>query len=225
MYDPAMMRFTGRDPLKGNLAEPLTVHKYLYCGNDGINKVDLDGRWAITVGGSVSGIGSAGLLNGASQSSMASLINGGLGIHALMRQALIGLVALEVDLGIGGTAGAGIVFGQNDDGRAFFGSIFHAAAGGAVCNGGGAAMTLDIGFSPNAQNMQDLAGGFVEVGGSATVPAFVGSVFTGFSIGGSYAVGAKGIEMYTVNLGGGVNTGGVSWEGHLYGGGAIVSEW
>ena len=43
-YDPAMMRFTSRDPVKGKYIKPLTLHQYLYCGNDSINRVDWNGR-------------------------------------------------------------------------------------------------------------------------------------------------------------------------------------
>ena len=82
-----------------------------------------------------------------------------------------------------------------------------------------------IGFSPNAQSMQDLAGGFTEVGGSVTVPAFVGSIFTGGSMGFTYGLGDNSVEMYTMSLGAGTNAGGVSWEGHVYRGGAMVYEW
>lgn len=43
MYDPGMMRFTSRDPVKGKLIQPLTLHKYLYCASDPINRVDITG--------------------------------------------------------------------------------------------------------------------------------------------------------------------------------------
>ncbi len=45
MYDPTMMRFTTRDPAEGTFAEPLTLHKYLYCLNDPANRVDLSGAY------------------------------------------------------------------------------------------------------------------------------------------------------------------------------------
>ena len=48
-YDPTMMRFTSRDPVKGKYREPLTLHKYLYCLNDPINLVDPDGETAKTL--------------------------------------------------------------------------------------------------------------------------------------------------------------------------------
>ena len=43
-YDPAMMRFTSRDPVKGIYKEPLTLHRYLYCQNNSINSTDPSGR-------------------------------------------------------------------------------------------------------------------------------------------------------------------------------------
>ncbi len=44
MYDPALMRFTARDPLIGTREEPLTLHKYLYCLNNSINLTDPAGK-------------------------------------------------------------------------------------------------------------------------------------------------------------------------------------
>lgn len=39
-YDPHIARFTARDPIEGDFKEPLTLHMYLYCINDPINKAD-----------------------------------------------------------------------------------------------------------------------------------------------------------------------------------------
>ena len=44
-YDPATMRFMTRDPVRGKMREPLTLHRYLYCLNDPCNKVDLTGEY------------------------------------------------------------------------------------------------------------------------------------------------------------------------------------
>jgi RHS repeat-associated protein len=44
MYDPQLMRFTGRDPVRGKFADPLMLHKYLYCQNNSINRVDPNGK-------------------------------------------------------------------------------------------------------------------------------------------------------------------------------------
>jgi RHS repeat-associated protein len=43
-YDPVLWRFTNRDPVTGNYEEPMSLHKYLYCGNDSINKTDPTGE-------------------------------------------------------------------------------------------------------------------------------------------------------------------------------------
>jgi len=45
-YDPQTARFTGRDPLNGGFKEPLTLHAYLYCLNDPINRTDPSGEWS-----------------------------------------------------------------------------------------------------------------------------------------------------------------------------------
>ncbi len=39
-YDPVLMRFTGRDLVNGKYEESLSLHRYLYCINDPINKID-----------------------------------------------------------------------------------------------------------------------------------------------------------------------------------------
>ena len=39
-YDPHISRFTARDPIRGKFEEPMTLHVYLYCINDPINKID-----------------------------------------------------------------------------------------------------------------------------------------------------------------------------------------
>jgi RHS repeat-associated protein len=48
MYDPAMMRFTGRDPVDGEREEPLTLHRYLYCWNSPILYIDPAGEYGVT---------------------------------------------------------------------------------------------------------------------------------------------------------------------------------
>ena len=45
MYDPVLMRFTARDPVRGKFTEPMTLHVYLYCLNDPINHIDPTGEW------------------------------------------------------------------------------------------------------------------------------------------------------------------------------------
>jgi RHS repeat-associated protein len=43
-YDPVLARFTSRDPLQGSFKEPMTLHKYLYCADDPINRTDPTGK-------------------------------------------------------------------------------------------------------------------------------------------------------------------------------------
>jgi len=42
-YDPYIGRFTSRDPVFGQFEEPLTLHAYIYCINDPVNKMDIWG--------------------------------------------------------------------------------------------------------------------------------------------------------------------------------------
>ena|GEM_PF-1713006 len=44
-YDPVILRFTGRDPVRGGFREPLTLHAYLYCMNDPLNATDPTGEF------------------------------------------------------------------------------------------------------------------------------------------------------------------------------------
>ena len=48
-YDPQLMRFTARDPVKGEYNNPLTLHPYLYCLNDPVNRVDPSGQVVVNV--------------------------------------------------------------------------------------------------------------------------------------------------------------------------------
>ncbi len=63
-YDPELMRFISRDPVRGNVFESMTLHRYLYCVNDPVNRFDPDGKWGLfaarlVVGGLISGISNA----------------------------------------------------------------------------------------------------------------------------------------------------------------------
>ncbi|MBN1406772.1 MAG: RHS repeat-associated core domain-containing protein, partial [Calditrichaceae bacterium] len=45
MYSPYLGRFASHDPVMGKFEEPMTLHKYLYCGNDPVNGMDPTGLW------------------------------------------------------------------------------------------------------------------------------------------------------------------------------------
>ena len=59
MYSPYLSRFNGYDPVYGGYTEPLTLHQYLYCLNDPVNRVDLSGRFSLVEQNAVQGIGNA----------------------------------------------------------------------------------------------------------------------------------------------------------------------
>ena len=44
-YDPQLLRFTSRDPVFGGYEDPMTLHRYLYCANDPINRIDPKGEF------------------------------------------------------------------------------------------------------------------------------------------------------------------------------------
>jgi len=50
-YDVILGRFTTRDPVKGTLREPMTLHKYLYCLNNPLNATDPNGEFLGLIGG------------------------------------------------------------------------------------------------------------------------------------------------------------------------------
>ena len=43
-YQPTVGRFLTRDTYTGESGDPLSLHLYTYCGNDGMNKCDADGN-------------------------------------------------------------------------------------------------------------------------------------------------------------------------------------
>ena len=44
-YEPAQMRFSQKDLLRGDLSAPTTLNRYLYCVNDPVNFADYDGQF------------------------------------------------------------------------------------------------------------------------------------------------------------------------------------
>lgn len=47
-YTPATGRFMTRDTYTGEADDPLSLHLYAYCDNDGVNQVDPSGHWGRT---------------------------------------------------------------------------------------------------------------------------------------------------------------------------------
>jgi len=48
IYDPVIGRFTSRDPVRGSFREPMTLHAYLYCADDPINRIDPTGEFTFS---------------------------------------------------------------------------------------------------------------------------------------------------------------------------------
>jgi len=44
-YDAAQGRFTGQDPVKGNVVVPKSLNPYTYCWGNPLGMTDKDGRW------------------------------------------------------------------------------------------------------------------------------------------------------------------------------------
>jgi len=61
---PEIRRFITRDEYRGEASEPISMHRYAYCGNDPINYVDPMGTYQVAVsinggGGGYSSLGNS----------------------------------------------------------------------------------------------------------------------------------------------------------------------
>jgi len=227
MYNPHIGRFTSRDPVFGKFEEPLTLHRYLYCGNDPINYVDPDGRIAIVIGGSFSGNITA--------SDLSSGFNnrrglGGIGAMAAYYSAILpGMTMLTDHVGWGGTAGAGFVAawdhtrklsGLNESDAWSWGTMQWVAGGySGSTTGTGGSLMFDVGLS-NATHVSKLAGPFVEGGVSGPSPLWgipmSGTLSRGMNEDGSWN------DIWLGTVSGGAATPG--YEGHLFVGYSWVQE-
>jgi len=237
-YDPHISRFTARDPVFGRLEEPLTLHRYLYCGNNPINYTDIDGEWAFSIGLSgsanftLSDIGGSKLFRNALPKALGGIADMIQYYSVMMPLA----VAISDQVGYGGTVGGAFVVAKDTSkgyvtgGGWSYGLMGYAAGGNSLNTGKGAALTIDIGFSWQAQHVTQLGGFFVEFGGSFTTPApflFFGINTAGFTVsrGQDEESGQfTGIDLWTLSLGWGTSSKGISAEGHGYVGHTWVKE-
>jgi RHS repeat-associated protein len=158
-YNPYISRFTSRDPVDGEFERPLTLHKYLYCGNNPINKIDPSGEWAILYPGGLTWSAQVGPLGG------------------------------------GGSVTPFFFYGMSDDLTFFCGWLTFAEGGFELPPGLGGFLMYSVGWSPNAQSPEDLAGTYIEGGGS------VGFGFAGgASVGWSLETGTI-LELYSAGVG------------------------
>jgi len=207
-YNPHLSRFTSRDPVFGKAEQPLTMHKYLYCGNGPIDRVDFDGRWAMVIGGSVTlNLGGAG-------SALISETIGSYGLIAggLARNAIIGGLA-DMAYATAFTGGVGTAFGWGKEDGWFIGSVGY-VAGGVMAGDFLAGVSADYAISFEAQKLDDLAGDFIEVGGSAGASGI-------FGLHTSRGVGTN-IRLHTGSIGWSPRG---SYETHAFVGRTWVEEW
>jgi len=231
-YNPHIARFTSRDPVLGQFGRPLTLHRYLYCGSDPIDLVDVDGRWAFMVGASATGNITLADIPGVTfmlSEAMPKMLSGVASMVSYYSVVLPVCTFLSQHAGPGGTAG--IAFGvAKDSSQAWnkgwiYGTVEWVAAGGSYATGRGASANIDFAFSFEASRLADLQGYFTESGGSVgglPIP-LLGLNTAGFT----YSEGidekgrATGINLWT----GSVGWGSKGAEGHVFRGHAWVQEW
>jgi len=222
-YDPHIARFTSRDPVRGKFKKPLTLHVYLYCLNDPVNKMDPKGEVAVLLGGSLS-------VN-CTAADLGSLFMprsglGGIGAMAAYYSVILPSRVTLIDIyGVGVTGGAGFVGAWdhtkhlNDKNAWSWGTMQWVAGGPSVNTGLGGSITVDIGVS-NAKHVSQLAGPFAEFGGSGLTPLY------GLTMGLTVARGVNpdgswnDIWLGTYSVG----YGSPGIEGHSYVGIAAVQE-
>jgi hypothetical protein len=242
MYDPRLMRFSARDPVFGDFQESLSLHEYLYCLNAPINWLDPRGEKALVVGASLSGnlalsdIGYGFLLKtfGSFMVGAAGL-TGSQGIVDYVSY-YIGVLPFLVEFcdysGFGATGGMGVAF-AHDDNEAWnkgwsIGGMTWLGGGPTLTSGKSLSGTIDIGWSPEAQDIDQLRGVFVEGGGSVTVPFRLPYLNTNtYGLTRSQGIDENGqwngINLGTVSFG----WTGSAWgaELHGYAGHTWVHEW
>ncbi len=221
MYDPHIGRFTARDPVKGKFEEPLTLHAYLYCINDPTNKVDPSGQRALLLGMGASGHVTMGMLDffGLGKFGV-NLVADLIGYHTII---LPFYTFLAEHITLGGSGGAGFVVAHRDQ-EAWntgwsFGTMEWLSGGGGLTwpFSAGGAVTVDIGYSPEAQEVGALGGAYVEAGGSLSTPwpLLFGFYNAGFTVSWGIKDGEyTGISLWTASP---VGVGTPGWGGEVHG--------
>ncbi|MHC4076433.1 MAG: RHS repeat domain-containing protein [Planctomycetota bacterium] len=183
MYDPALGRFTTRDPVRGRFNQPLSLHRYLYCQNDPINRIDPSGEFALLAG--LSGSFNFNLRSIAKDIFTEMPIWKGIASR-ILKPALSGLMAYHLvelplmtmtgSLGLGASGGAGLAAAKDTRRNEGFwkgwsiGGVGWLSGGVGLSTGKGVSGTIDIGISFKAQLVEHLRGPYWEVGGSVTAP-------------------------------------------------------
>ena len=126
LYVPHLGQFTSRDPVAGKFKEPLTLHRYLYCINDPINRIDPSGEMSYLETVESSSIGSW-LMSSLTRAATTGLISG-------LKSGVIGLLKTQTGTGFAKGFVTGFTGGAVP---AFFGlyGVVGQAVGGAITSG------------------------------------------------------------------------------------------
>ncbi len=113
-YDPATGRFNRLDPFAGNLDDPQSLHKYLYCHADGVNGVDPSGEFVGFM--AAAGIAAGGfvgyMIGGWEGALLGALAGGGLfGVAGWVAGIEGGLTAFQTAMATIGFTGFGLIGG------------------------------------------------------------------------------------------------------------------
>jgi RHS repeat-associated protein len=144
IYDPVLMRFTGRDPVRGKFQEPMSLHKYLYCQNDPVDRIDPDGKFAgvaaallirAAIGMTIGGFSSYKMSGGDPWATAAGIITGGVAAMLGSPQAAIsGLRLIGYGAGLGASTNAFALWRKNpnDDASIGYGLWVGTLTGGSI---------------------------------------------------------------------------------------------
>ncbi|MDR2439739.1 MAG: RHS repeat-associated core domain-containing protein, partial [Planctomycetaceae bacterium] len=91
-YDPVTGRFNRLDPFFGNLNDPQSLHKYLYCHADSINGIDPNGESLFSIFTKVVRL-LAGITLKSAAITMSAIVGGGL----LIGSGLVPLISLPIN--------------------------------------------------------------------------------------------------------------------------------
>jgi RHS repeat-associated protein len=102
-YDPVILRFTGRDPVRGDFQEPLTLHPYLYCLNNAVNATDPTGEFLIGLMMGGQGMSNSMRTSSAGFGAQAMAIAGRIYVAAYVRTVGLSYTVMQYYYGTGGS--------------------------------------------------------------------------------------------------------------------------
>jgi RHS repeat-associated protein len=92
--DPRSGRFTGMDPFRGLIQQPMTLHRYLYAGADPVGKADPTGKLNVDLGSALAGLLGGSTLRATSVVNYSATMRA---VSALLVTAMVGTPLLTLD--------------------------------------------------------------------------------------------------------------------------------